>query len=391
MGRVHKKYDFMRSGLVTTAVLGVALLIVLFFFHERGKGHLHQLTTPATVPLPPSPAQPGGKDPITLTRLQILNGAAPEITSATVLPGLGMKILQLQAEIPLKGTIPLFAAGSVDEAAVQAANVLEGKHLSAAEQARALAVDGAPMLVWTSKNSLDTDDPSLAAITLQAPENPQNNAMPDGGDATAVLNAIPHPTAGQLPAGIELRISTLMSGHSLELTMTAQNTGTNVVPLRLGWMPHLALPIENRARARLLVPSSEEMVHGKQVSAHGTDRDFSAPKGALLGKRSIDATYTHLQHDFLSNGAQIDLQNPDGGYTLRFTALSPNIRAVRVLAPADAPWIAILPIADSMDTPDNRRSDSQKEGSARGLAPGKTFQWKLRLEVLQPLQTGDSE
>jgi aldose 1-epimerase len=67
--------------------------------------------------------------------------------------------------------------------------------------------------------------------------------------------------------------------------------------------------------------------------------------------------------------------------------LSPEIKAIRAVAPADANFIMIGP---QFNYPDPLGREWEKSGGSGmvTLAPGQSVQWKVRLEVL-PLNGND--
>src|SRR5579875_2564361 len=75
---------------------------------------------------PPAPAnstaapaaapQINGQDVVTLQRKATQNGGAPEFLSATVIPGRGMNLFQITANLPGKGVTNIFFAPSLSEA-----------------------------------------------------------------------------------------------------------------------------------------------------------------------------------------------------------------------------------------------------------------------------------
>ena len=66
--------------------------------------------------MPAAAPQINGQDVVTLQRKATQNGAAPEFLSATVIPGRGMNLFQITANLPGKGTTNIFFAPSLSEA-----------------------------------------------------------------------------------------------------------------------------------------------------------------------------------------------------------------------------------------------------------------------------------
>lgn len=372
-----RKIDFARSGLVTTIILAILFAGLTFLFKERGKGHLHKLTTPTPLQkVEPSP-QPGGKDPISIARLSMVNGSTAEFLSTTVLPGLGMSILDLKAELPMRGEIQLLQGSTVKEITAAADKYAADKAATPETTTHVFSTMSSPMLAWSSHSSVDQDDLQSSAIFQSANSN-DSHGMPDGGDATALFTSLSKPVAGSLPPGIELRSSILMSGRAMEINLTARNVGNSTLPLRLGWLPHFILPGDDRSEMRIVVPATQRIASGNTVEVTG----FNTGDGKAIGD-SMDVTLTHLTRDFLSAGSEIRLLDPQCGCGIRVTTLSPNIRTVRILAPAGAPWVAIVPIADATETLANRVASASGGQPTKGLAPGAIMHWKIRVELME--------
>ena len=64
--------------------------------------------TPAPAAQPAAPEKIGGSDVVKLQRKATGDGSKPEFLTATILPGRGMNLFQITANIPGKGEIPLF-------------------------------------------------------------------------------------------------------------------------------------------------------------------------------------------------------------------------------------------------------------------------------------------
>src|SRR5277367_4970018 len=64
--------------------------------------------TPAAQPTAAALQKIGGSDVVKLQRKATGDGSKPEFLTATILPGRGMNLFQITANIPGKGEIPLF-------------------------------------------------------------------------------------------------------------------------------------------------------------------------------------------------------------------------------------------------------------------------------------------
>src|ERR1700744_5053665 len=103
---------FVRNERFLTVVAATALLSF------AGCGKPGQTTQPEGAAKPAAAAmQIGGADVVTLKRAATSNGTKPEFLSATILPGRGMNLFQITANIPGKGVISVLASPSVDDAA----------------------------------------------------------------------------------------------------------------------------------------------------------------------------------------------------------------------------------------------------------------------------------
>src|SRR5580704_15186587 len=65
-------------------------------------------SAPAPQPAATTPEKIGGSDVVKLQRKATGDGSKPEFLTATILPGRGMNLFQITANVPGKGEIPLF-------------------------------------------------------------------------------------------------------------------------------------------------------------------------------------------------------------------------------------------------------------------------------------------
>ncbi|ADV81817.1 hypothetical protein [Terriglobus saanensis] len=350
-----------RIGSKLLAALVAACLLAAFFLGYRTVRYesfhkFNKKTQPSEAVAP----RPGGQAAVSLVRAPTRNGVSPEFLSTTIMPGLGMQILQITAAFPSRGEIDLLNSSSLEEVA---------------EDAKSHGRIGAAFLVYLADSGHPS--PSAAdALTLQAADSSENHGTLDGANMTTVFNAPAQSLPGGLPAGIELRTSIVMSGRSIDMSITANNKGKQAVPLRLGCFPHLAIPSGQRDQARLLIPSTDK-------SSGAAAEDFSMPGGRPLKSSTLDATFTHLRRAFMGDGPEIELEDPASGYALRITAISSSIRSLRVLAPANGPWVVIAPIAE----PEADLAEGERDrGDIPLLAPGESLQFRIRLQIV-PLAT----
>ena len=96
-----------------------------------------------------------------------------------------------------------------------------------------------------------------------------------------------------------------------------------------------------------------------------------------------------LKPDLLDNGPIIELRDPANDYGLRMTVLSSAVKAIRVNAPADKPFVAIDP-QFNLDDPLGREWPKDQDTGLVVLEPGQSAQWRVRLELF-PLTAGSSQ
>src|SRR5271165_261116 len=75
--------------------------------------------TPSQPATAAAPQQIGGQDVVKLERKPTASGQKPEFLSATVLPGRGMNLFQITANVPGKGEVEVFASPSLTDAAAK--------------------------------------------------------------------------------------------------------------------------------------------------------------------------------------------------------------------------------------------------------------------------------
>ena len=346
---------------MTAAILALVLLVLGLIWRQRGRGNLHRLTAPKVIESAP-PVRPGGLDVVTLSRLSTVDSAVPEFLSAQLLPGLGMRVLQLTASLPEKGNVPLFPS-------------------PAPEQMRNTESEGAAFVVMTDYGQKRGATLGSLGLASRAADQVENNTMPDGGTAVARFYPAVNSAAAGAPAsetprenGIETSVSALLSGHALDLTVTARNVTEQPHTVILSWTPRFLAPSGNLRDYRLVVPSSDRIAGNGAKSVHGSSEDFSGSEGAQLGDAPIDATFVNLKHSFLGNGPVAELRDMRNNVSLRLTALSPSIRSLHVATSPDGKSIEL-----AYSTAEGGLHSASANDSL--LRPGQQMQWKVRVEI----------
>ncbi len=215
----------------------------------------------------------------------------------------------------------------------------------------------------------------------------QTRVLPDRQSAQATFHA--GTFAGGWPGNTELTITVELSGHFVNLTMTAQNISAVPEPFGMGWHPYFAIPGGDRPETMLVIPSSSRISppdrrtgvsNGTILPTLDTPYEFSHAGGTKLGTMSLDDTYVNLHAGIMADGPIAELRDPAFDYGLRIIPLSSNIKNFRVIAPAGKPWVSIGP---NMNVPDpfGHEWDQLDSGGMVVLQPGDTVQWKVRLEI----------
>lgn len=396
----------MRSGLLTSLVLVIGVLLLAFAIRERGRGHVARLKAElqgrSGVPEVATP-KPGGQEAVVLERSQVLESDTPEFQSATILPGRGMEVLQITAYLPGKGKVNLLAAPTVEEIAQlngEAAERLTGGELElpwAGGLHGSLTPDGRSLNTSWRGQALNIpvawiEQPAGGVawgglLRARKADTIRSDVMPDGGQVEAIYDV--GNFDGHWPSKLDVTASMLMSGHDLEMKVVARNAGTVALPIGMGWRPRFAILSGNRNDLNLRLPSQTRIEvkdresgvpTGKLLSVSGTSYDFSAVKGAGLGTLNLDDSFVHLQTSFLDNGPAVELRDTANNFGLRITAMTPAIRVIRVVAPATGGYVSIAP-QFNYDDPFGKEWGKQEETGMVEVKPGDSVQWRIRLEI----------
>lgn len=401
----------LRSGVVTIVVVALVVLGLAIGWraHVRGrfaqfKAEFKQSDTPHT----PAAPQPGGQEALVLERSPIENGTAPEFLSATLLPGRGMNLFQITALVPKKGRVKLLASPPLDEATRR----MNGSGDDAHGQ-ESLAMGGAIEAPWAgtifgtgSEDQLTTQwrgkslripaerrDGTAAAtgglLLAKAGTSAKTNVMPDGGEAEAVYDE--GDFGGAWPSRMRVKSTVQLSSRAIEMTVVAANTGDEPQPVGLGWRPRFSILSNHRGEMTLRLPSlmREEVERGsgvptgRLIPVDGTPYDFSPRTGAPLKDLSLNDTFVHLRQAPLDSGPVMELLDPEDGFGIRMTMLSPSIKAMHVEAPADGSFVMIEP-RFNYDDPFGREWSKDESTGMLVIGPGQTAQWKIRLEIYAP-------
>lgn len=394
------------SGLLITITVAVLMLLIAVGVKERGRGHLTKLKTelgvPKAVSYQPVAIQPGGQDPVVLQHAQMADMDGPEFISATLLPGRGMNLLQIQAYIPQKGTVDLLASPSLKDAAKQMTG--EGEDV---DGLASLSMGGAMEAPWANRIwGVPLHDDTIATWqghSLHLPaeggiskgglllerkaDTVKTNVMPDGGQVQATYDA--GDFDGHWISHTVISTTVQLNSHALEMSISAHNTGDEAEPVGLGWQPKFAILSGDRSQATLRLPNAlrvevadhrDGIPTGKLLPVESTPYDFTKAGGTRLGSLDLHDSFVQLKPGLLDNGPMVELRDPKSNYGLRITILSSTINAIHVDAPANDSFISIDP-QFNYDDPFGREWPKGVDTGMVVLQPGQTAQWKIRLEI----------
>jgi aldose 1-epimerase len=403
----------MRSGLLIVLLLLFVLAGLAFGWREHRLGQFAQLKKELSDrPVKDVAVRPGGQEVVQLQRSQIAGGNGPEFLTATLLPGRGMNLLQITAYLPQRGEVNLLASPPLQEAA----KMLTGTGADA-NGAKSLSMGAAIEMPWAGRISgiIAPDEKNLSTmwrgtrlilptdakdgygiagavaaggLLLKQPSDSINtNVMPDGGEAQATFHA--GNFDGHWPSQTEVTTTVALSGKSITMKIVARNTGNTAEPMGIGWHPRFAVLNGHRAQMMLRLPEGLRVevkdrrsgeLSGRLVPVEKTEYDFTSRTGAQLGALNLDDSFVHLRTGLMENGPMAELRDPENDYGLRITAMTSNIKTIRVYAPLDGSYISIEP-QTNYDDPFGHQWAKDEDTGMVVLQPGQSMQWQIRLQI----------
>jgi aldose 1-epimerase len=356
--------------------------------------------------------QIGGQNVVLLVRKPTENGNQPEFLSATVLPGRGMNVFQITANIPGRGITEVLYAPSLAEAAqklnggkddldgnasfsfggaflVPYPNRIRGK-LSPDGQSIVTSWHGHTLSLpanWKGKNPGAEPHAMHGLINNVPVSEVKTETTPDGQAVTGIIHA--GDFGGHWISSTDLEFKIALEKNGLETTITAKNVGKEAEPMAIGWHPYFAIPSGDRTQARLHIPATMFAVvdnyddvfpTGKLRPVKDTDYDYTAPDGKPLDGHFLDDNFTHL---IRTNGnVDVGLFDPKANYGLHILGESPEIKTVQVYAPKEKPFVAIEEQFNYGD-PFGKEWHGIDTGMVT-LKPGASVTWKVKLQLAPP-------
>lgn len=391
--------EFRRSRAFPLVILAIVLIIPGGIWYAHTHAFFHRTKEKITdAPAPAASTGPGGRDPILIERSPTPGATTPEFVSAQVLPGLGLDLAQISAQVPGKGAVPLLVLPSLQSIADGTAprsgpNDVHG----AIEVPWGGLLTGLRNIVGTSL-MLDFQGSTMTVPTdgKGIPISAEGGLLTDRNADSAELTTIPGGARltglvadsdfdGHWRSKSQVQVQIDVQATSVELTTTVKNTGEEATPMGIGWHPRFRLA-GDRSNVELRLPQgrileiverNRELPTGRIVAAGETLARFF---GALepLHTSSLDDALVDMKPSGAA-GLSAELRDPAAGYGLRITALSSSIGELRVYAPAGGDFVS-LGFQTNFDNPLGHFWTPENPAIVV-LQPGQTLQYKIRLEI----------
>ena len=383
--------------LIVVALIGIPGLG--YYLHMQGKFATMKREIKGEDQKPPvnMAARPGGLEPVVLTRAQTVGVNMPEFRSVTLLPGLGMGVLQITASIPEKGEVPLLVAPSVLEASAAKTNVQETR--GAIELPWAGMLTGLLSPVGTAVRA------NWHGKTLSAPTTIQGQPLSYGG-ILGMVAADQSESSGQADAPVAtatfrgtdfnehwmsrtgVSVTARLTARTLELTVTAKNVGDQPEPMGIGWHPRLLVPSGDRDGVELRLPGGDSFEIGERGKGIPSGRIVAAGPGtarfqtrpATLGSEAMEADVVRPRAALLDSGVTAEMRDASSGVGLRMTAVSSSIHVVEAASPAGANYVT-LGMQTNYEDPLGKQWQGAEGQAITTLLPGQSMEWKVRLEI----------
>jgi galactose mutarotase-like enzyme len=387
---------------IAIVVLFIVLPLVAWKLHRLGRfGALkREIKGQSEAPVEAGP-RPGGVDPIILKRDQTPGSNLPEFRSATLLPGLGMQVLQITATLPNRGEIELLDGPSLKAMAdgTTPTRVGPNDRWGAIEAPWSGLLTGLLAPLGTSIRT------SWRGHAIEGPNDVPGRTVAEGGmlDSVAADQVTAKPETNPTTAtatfkGVDFdqhwvarndfTVTVTMSATTIDLTVTAKNVSDNAEPMGLGWHPRFIIPSGNRTAAELRLPNGEELEIGDRVKGTPSGKIQATPPAVSrfqshptgLGTESFDEALVHLKAGVLDIGTSVEMRDPESELGVRLTAVSNSIRELRVTSPMDAKYVG-MGMQTNFDDPLGKEWPAGGDASIPVLLPGETAEYKVRLEI----------
>ena len=371
---------------------------------------------PAETPAQPTQAaapQIGGEPVVKITRPATSNGQGMEFLSATILPGRGMNLFQITANVPGKGEIPILASPTLEEAAAKLNGGPDDMNGNASFSfggaflvpypnriVGPLSPDGKTVTTkwhgktitlpanWHSSADPAKDKHAMHGLILATPvQDVATQNIPDGQSITGVIHA--GDFGGHWLSQTDLSFVISLTGPAVDATIVAKNVGKDPEPMAIGWHPYFTVPSGDRKQALLHVPATKVAAinnyqdvfpTGELMPVKGTKYDFTTANGKALDDIYLDDNWSSI--DRTKGAVDVTFADPASNYGVHILGLSPEIRTIQVYAPPTKSFAAIEEQFNFGD-PFGKEWGGMNTGMVT-LDPGKSIEWHCRLALFQP-------
>jgi aldose 1-epimerase len=351
----------------------------------------------------PAGPRPGGVDPIILTRLKTAGSTVPEFRSATLLPGLGMSLLQITVELPKRGVVSLLEAPTVEEMAdgINSPKVGQNDSRGAFEVPWGGTLGGLLSPVGTMRAAwkghmleapaevLQHSEAVGGLLGLESADSAQalaSGAQTDNAQATATFGGSDFD--GHWVSKTDVKVNVAMGAKTMLLTVTAKNVGDQPEPMGIGWHPRFLIVSGHRDEVEVRVPGGDQLeisdttkgLPSGRLIAPGAKIAHFQGRPAELGAEGIDANVVNLKLQAQEGGVSEELRDAGADFGVRLTALSPSIQAMRVTSPSGSNYVS-MGAQTNYDDPLGKEWDAADKAPIVILQPGQSMVWKVKLEI----------
>ena len=296
-------------------VVGLLILapVVVYMLHVRGRFHIfkQEIKGPQAGSNVP---RPGGLEAMVLTRTATPGGDAPEFLSATLLPGLGMDVLQISAFLPGRGEVELLSGPTVEQVAGGTSADRSGSDDDwgaiempwGGSMPGALSPLGTTLTTMWRGHSLElpvngTAGRSVAEGGLLAAESADASKTADGLGATGKFKGTVF--SDRWLSRTDVTVAVTLGAKTLDLTVTARNVGNESEPMGVGWHPRFAVPSGSREGVELKLPNGALLDVADRVRNLPTGKVVAAPASltrmqehsAAIGAAGVDEGLIRLK------------------------------------------------------------------------------------------------
>lgn len=387
---------------ISVILLVIVLPIATWKLHRLGRfSQIKREIKGETQGPPVVGPRPGGVDPIVLTRNQTAGSNMPEFRSATLLPGLGMQVLQITAFIPSRGEVELLAAPSVKDVADGTTPNRSGVN----DTRGALEAPWSGLLVGLLTPVGTSVRTSWRGKTIEAPavvpgrSTAESGLLVGQGADSTELTPQGNPTVASATfkatdfdqhwtSKNDFSVSATLGATTIDLDITVKNVGEQPEPMGMGWHPRFLIPSGSRDTAEIRLPIGE-LLEIADVAKGVPSGRFVAAGSAIsrfqqhpwpIGAESVDGGLVYLKPNLMEKGVSAEVRDPKSEFGLRLTAVSDNMRELRVTSPSGSNYVS-LGMQSNLDDPFGKEWSGNDSASIGELLPGQTAEWKVRLEI----------